>query len=98
MAGLTTPGPWEAVSINGGLLVREKTGRKRVLSRMAVGQYASPNPEADNVLMAAAPEMRSALRDALDELKKWQDFGPDDPDVDSVIFYAEKALAKAEGE
>jgi hypothetical protein len=83
-----TPGPWE----NDGNDIWAGDHLIATVSGDQNGLFANPSRLADSALIAAAPELLDALRDALDVMGDWGEDG--DPEWANV---ARAAIAKAEG-
>jgi hypothetical protein len=89
-----TPGPWQ-------LGFNRQTNRITIFDKHAVnvayiqpGDKISEQAEADARLIAAAPQLLTALETALRELTQWQHLNPEDEDLPVVIDEVKDAIKK----
>jgi len=99
-----TPGPWRVARFKSKTLFEnpyhiEHTKTKEILAKMGENKLMYKNCEANARLIASAPELLEALKDATRELQYHakDDTGFPRQTVLEIIKDAEKAIEKVEG-
>lgn len=86
-----TKGPWKAFTKNGVVAVMNANNKEIIhWSGFDASEFSDPTNEANAHLIAAAPELLEALKEAVHALKEFED-------CSSYMVQFDAAITKAEG-